>query len=56
MVPPGHAALDIDRALDSVDHTGELDEQAVASRLDDPASMPGYGGIDQLAPVRRQSR
>ena len=54
VVALGHTALDIDRAPDRVDHTGELDEQVVAGRLDDSAGVLGYGGIDQLAEVRRQ--
>ena len=29
------------RAAQRVDHAGELDEQAVASRLDDPATVLG---------------
>ena len=54
MVARGHAALDVDRAPDRVDHAGELDEEAVAGGLDDPAGVRGDGGIDQLAPVRLQ--
>src|SRR5262249_48363607 len=55
VVALGHAALDLDSALQCVDHAGEFNEEAVASRLDDPAGGPSDGGIDQLTPAGRQS-
>ena len=51
-----HATLDMNRARDRIDRTGELDEDAVSGRLDDPAGVLGHRGIDQLAPMRRQRR
>ena len=51
----GHAALDVSRAPDRSDRTGELNEEAVSSGLDDSTCILGYSGINQLTPVRRQS-
>ncbi len=42
----GHAALDIDRATDGVDHAHEFHEHSIARRLDDSAAMFGDLGID----------
>ena len=39
-----------------LDHTRELDQDAVAGRLDDPALVFGYFRVDQLAAERPQAR
>jgi hypothetical protein len=51
-----HAALDRERAADCVDDAPELDEHAVARRLDDAAAVTGDRGVDELAAVRLQRR
>jgi hypothetical protein len=43
----GHAALHLDSAARGIDRAGELDQHAVAGRLDDPPAMCGDGGINQ---------
>ena len=47
-----HAPLHFDRATHSVDDARELDEQAVAGRLDDATLVLGDLRVDQLTPVR----
>jgi hypothetical protein len=47
--------LDLDRAAESIDDTDELDEEAVAAGLDQPAAMRGDRGIDRFRPDRPQS-
>jgi hypothetical protein len=42
-----HAALDLDRAAHGVDGAAELDQHAVAGRLDDAAAILGDLGVDQ---------
>src|ERR1035437_9370003 len=43
-----HAALDIDRATDGIDHAHELHEHSIARRFDDSAAMFGDLGIDEF--------
>ena len=40
-IAPGHRLLPFARAAQGVDHAGELDEEAVAGGLDQPAAMLG---------------
>ena len=42
-----HYALDFNRATCGVDGAGKFGEYAVTRRLDDAASMGGYGGINK---------
>ena len=51
-----HSVLHLDRAAHGIDDAAELDENAVASALNDAPMMHGYGGIDQLAAQRAQPR
>src|ERR1035437_428398 len=46
-----HAALDIDRATDGIDHAHELHEHSIARRFDDSAAMFGDLGIDEFLTV-----
>ena len=50
-VPLGHRRLHLGRAAQRVDDAGELHEQPVAGGLDDPTTVLGDLGIDQLAAV-----
>ena len=43
-----HALLQLDRAADGVDHTGELDQRAVAHELDDAAVVLGDLRLDEV--------
>jgi len=54
-VPVGHAGLHFGRTVQRVDHATELDEEAVARRLDQPAVMCGDRRIDQLGQDRLES-
>jgi hypothetical protein len=47
-----HAALEVDREPHRVDDARELEQQAVAHRLDDAAVVLGDLRVDQLAAVR----
>ena len=49
-IPRRHRALYFDRAAGRIDGAGELDQHAVAGRLDDAAVMRGNTGIDQGLP------
>lgn len=49
-VAPGHRSLDSHRAGYSLHNAGVLDENAVASRLDDAAMMLGDVGVNDLTP------
>ena len=49
-----HPALDRSGAGYGIDHTPELDEQAVAGRLDDPAMVGCDRGVDQTFPMSLQ--
>src|SRR5262249_33102980 len=49
-------ALDRHRASDRFDDTRELDQDAVAGRLDDPTLVPGNLRVDQFAPQRPEPR
>jgi hypothetical protein len=42
----GHASLDFNRTAHRIDRAGKLDQYAVTGRLDDVASMGGYGGVN----------
>ena len=53
-VAPGHLALNIDRAGDRIDDTGEFDQHAVAGGLDDAPAVFGDAGIDDLPAMRLQ--
>ena len=46
----GHYRLDLCGTAQRVDRTAEFDQQAVAGRLDDPATMRLDGWIDDLRP------
>jgi hypothetical protein len=46
----GHAALDFNRKAHRIDGAGKLDQHAVTGRLDDVASMGGYGGVNDALP------
>jgi hypothetical protein len=47
-----HLGLHLERSLDRVDGAAELQEEAVAEQLDDPAGMRGDDRLDDgLAPV-----
>src|ERR1035437_858241 len=46
-----HAALDIDRATDGIDHAHELHEHSIARRFDGSAAMFGDLGIDEFLTV-----
>src|SRR6185437_1682904 len=48
----GHAALDINRATDRINHAHELHEYTVACRLDDPAAMFSDLGVDEFLTMR----
>ena len=47
-----HAFLDFDSALDSIDHTRQLDQQSIARGLDDAAAMARDRRLDQLSEMR----
>jgi hypothetical protein len=51
-----HAALDVDRAHDGIDHAWEFEQQAVAGRLDDPAAVFGDPGVDQRPQMQLERR
>jgi hypothetical protein len=51
-----HASLHCNRTGDGLDHTGELDQNAIAGRLDDAAAMLASFGVDQLAPISLHPR
>ena len=51
-----HATLDVHRAMNRIDNADELDQHAVASRLDDPPAILGDPRIDQLAAMQLQLR
>ena len=44
----GDAPLDLDRTLDGVDHARELDQGAVARKLDHPAAALGDLGLNEF--------
>ncbi len=46
----GHTALDFNRMAHRIDGAGKLDQHAVTGRLDDVASMGGYGGVNDALP------
>jgi hypothetical protein len=48
----GHEALDLQGALNGVDHALELHEKAVARRLDDAPAVLGDLGVDERGAVR----
>src|SRR5262249_43565047 len=58
LVALGHAALHFDRTAHGIDRACELDQQAVARRLDDAARVAGDGGVYQFpaAPIQRTKR
>jgi len=47
-IPLGHARLHLGRAPQGIDHTAELDQQAIARCLDEPAVVRGDRRINQL--------
>ena len=47
-----HAPLNGDRAVDGIDHAGELHQRAIPHQLDDAAIVRGDAGVDQVAPQR----
>jgi hypothetical protein len=51
LLPPGHAALDRDRAGDGVDGAGELAEDAVAHELDDAAAVLEHARLNEFLAV-----
>src|ERR1700733_1307130 len=52
----GHPSLHFDRAAHGVDHATKLDNDAVASALDDAPAVGGDGRIDQIAAQAAQPR
>jgi hypothetical protein len=44
----GHPSLHLGRAPQGIDHTAELDQQAITRRLDEPAVVRGDRRINQL--------
>ncbi len=52
----GHVLLNRDRALDSIDHAGKFDQRPVAHQLDEAAIAFVDPGINEIAPVRLQTR
>ena len=48
----GHLALDIRRTAHRINGTGKLDQQPIASGLDDPSAMGGDRGIDKFSSNR----
>jgi hypothetical protein len=52
----GHATLHVHGAAHRIDHAGELQQQAIAGGLDDPATVLGDLGVNKLPPVVLQSR
>ena len=48
-IAPSHSLLHLDGAAHRIDDAGELGQQPVARRLDDPAAMLGDAGIEQFA-------
>jgi hypothetical protein len=51
----GHPPLDFGRAAQRVDDAAELDQEAVADGLDDPAVMRGDSRVDQFGADRLQA-
>ena len=51
-----HATLHFESTANGIDDTRKLDQDAVASRLDDPATVRGNRGVDQLVPQRTEAR
>jgi hypothetical protein len=49
-----HAILHLNSAANGVDHTSELDEDAIARPLDHAAVMQSDGGVEQIAAERPQ--
>jgi hypothetical protein len=49
-----HAVLHLDGTANGIDHTSELNEDAIAHPLNDAAMMHCDGGIDQIAAERAQ--
>jgi len=52
IVKPEHALLHFEAASHGIDDTGELEEQSVTRRLDDPSAVLFDSWIDEFAPVR----
>ena len=53
---PRHPALNLGGAGHRVDDAVELDQHAVAGRLDDAAAVLGDGGIDELEAMGLEAR
>src|SRR5208283_6057493 len=47
----GHATLHIDRTAHRIDYARELQQQAIAGGLDDPAAVFGDLWVNKLPPV-----
>jgi hypothetical protein len=50
-VASNHPVLHLDRAAYGFERAGELGQDPVTRRLDDPPLMLGNLGVDQLAPM-----
>ena len=54
-IPPCHSPLNLGGADHRIDHALEFDQHPVARCLDDPPSILGDGGIDELEPMGFQA-
>ena len=52
----GHARLQLGRPPQGIDHTAELNQQAITRRLDQPAIVRGHGRVNQLGADRLERR
>ena len=52
----GHTPLDFGCTSQGIDHAGELDQQAIASGLDDAPAVFADFWVNQFAPMRLQPR
>jgi hypothetical protein len=55
-IPLDHSALYLDGAADGINDASELDEDAIARPLNDPAVMQSDGGVNQIAADGTQPR
>ena len=55
-IAPSHSLLHLDGAAHRIDDAGELGQQPVARRLDDPAAMLGNAWIEQFTAMAVEAR
>ncbi|MFB3133620.1 MAG: hypothetical protein ACE10K_13970, partial [Rhodothermales bacterium] len=55
-IAPGHPSLDGDRAFECIDDAGKFHQNAVAHELYDTTPAGDDLGLDQLLPMRLETR